>query len=71
MGTKHNDSCLTKAADDEPIFVLRAQDRTAAQVVRIWTDYNEMRLGADHPKIVEARALADRMDAWPNRKLPD
>jgi|SRR6185437_1933614 len=44
MGTKivhlteaaEGKGCLGKAADDEPIFILRAQDRFAAPLVRQW-----------------------------------
>lgn len=34
MSTKHDSQCLIKAADDEPIFVLRAKDPTAPLIVR-------------------------------------
>lgn len=84
MGTKaeelHWTGCFAKAADDEPLFVLRAQDVLAPDVVRQWADgLHTVRCGyADHsrfdctlPKVVEARALARKMEAWPTRKLPD
>jgi hypothetical protein len=43
MGTKKEElesttGCLAKAADDEPIFVLRAQDRLAPAAVYNWID---------------------------------
>lgn len=64
-------SCLNKAADDEPIFVLRAQDRTAAVLVRRWAD-GAVRLGTlSGEKYAEALAIADAMDRWPTRKDPD
>lgn len=60
-------SCLNKAEADEPIFVLRAKDKTAAQTVRLWAT---MAAGVhEHAKIAEALALADRMDQW-RSKLP-
>ena len=31
-------SCLTKAADDEPLFILRANDELAPYVVRMWAE---------------------------------
>lgn len=40
MAYKHNDSCLQKAAEDEPIFVLRGQDASAAKVVIHWIAKN-------------------------------
>lgn len=40
MGTKANPGkfdCYAKAADDEPLFVLRAKDPTAKHLVCVWT----------------------------------
>lgn len=62
--------CFAKAADDEPLFVLRAQDKCAPQHVRDWADHAELR-GCSPEKVAEARALADQMEAWPTRKYPD
>lgn len=70
MATKHNSVSLMKADDTEPIFVLRAQDRLAAAVVRFWADEAE-RAGANAAKVAEAREVADAMERWPARKLPD
>ena len=70
MATKHNSVSLTKAKDDEPIFVLRAQDRLAADAVRHWADRAEQS-GSTPAKVAEAREIADAMDRWPSRKLPD
>jgi hypothetical protein len=36
VATKNTDRCLQKVSDDEPIFVLRAQDRLAPALVRQW-----------------------------------
>lgn len=63
-------SCLNKAADDEPIFVIRAQDLSSGNLVRKWADAAET-YGASAGKVAEARALADLMDVWPTRKFPD
>jgi len=71
MGFKNNDACLAKVSDDEPIFVFRAQDCTAHAIIEVWIAQHVTRLGANHPKIVEARAVADLMRAWPYRKMPD
>jgi len=56
-------SCLNKAQDDEPIFVLRAKDLLAADVVRIWA---MMAHRSSHEiwKIKEAREVANQMDMW-------
>ena len=71
MGTKHDDRCLKKAGDDEPIFVLRAQDSTAPDAIQAWIDKNANRLGFRHEKIREAVRIREAMKAWPKRKLPD
>jgi hypothetical protein len=70
MATKHNSIVLNNARDDEPIFVLRAQDSLAADLVRQWASTAE-RAGCGMEKVAEARAVADAMDRWPTRKLPD
>lgn len=54
---------MPKPKKDEPVFVLRAQDQSA--------DLNTAKLGADNPKILDARAVAEKMRAWPKRKLAD
>lgn len=70
MATKKNDPCLDKAGDDEPIFVLRAQDKLAPALVRQWADQAAAN-GCPEPKVQDARQLADRMESWPVRKMPD
>lgn len=64
------EGCLGKAADDEPVFVLRAQDVLAAGRVDDWADHAELQ-GSPPEKVAEARQLAEKMRAWPSRKLPD
>ncbi len=79
MGTKLHEldlaqrglGCLGKAAPSEPIFILRGQDLHAPYAVRCWADAAAVMLGDNHFKIMEARKLADQMETWPNRKLPD
>lgn len=68
MGFKNNDRCLNKVADDEPIFVLRAQDISAPQVIRFWVELNRKTLDQEH--INEAEACAKCMEAWPHRRMP-
>lgn len=55
-------SCLNKARDDEPIFVLRAKDPIAAAVVRLWAAMAEF--VHEREKIGEARQFANAMDQW-------
>lgn len=52
--------------DDEPVFLLRAQDRHAAATVR---SYATRCQSAELTRL--AREQADRMDAWPKHKEPD
>ena len=65
-------SCLNKAADDEPIFVLRAQDFLAPAAVTRWLHLayvNGAMLGT--ARRAEAQAVVAAMESWPTRKLPD
>lgn len=56
--------------ENEPVFMLRAQDTVAARTVRDWTEYNKD-AGGD-PKLSEmAREHAAKMDLWPVKKLAD
>lgn len=64
------EGCLGRAANGEPVFVLRAQDRLAAALVDDWA--NEAVLSkCPADKVAEARAIAAQMRTWPNRRLPD
>lgn len=55
-------SCLNKAGDDEPIFVLRAKDPIAAYVVALWAELAPRH----HSKEKAEQALAEAliMDTW-------
>ncbi len=61
-------SCINKASDDEPIFVLRANDPLAAGVVDYWA--NQAEGGNLHEvwKINTARELAQEMRRWRTEK---
>jgi hypothetical protein len=76
--------CLGKAADDEPVFVLRAKDLLAPGLVENWANkleaYDKSRVEDStvqmrrQAKIKEARALAHQMRAWQalnTSKMPD
>jgi hypothetical protein len=68
---------------DEPVFLLRAQDVTAADTVRAWAKANRKLMKAEREKITEeqyasrmkaitlAEAHAYRMDEWTPRKPAD
>lgn len=62
--------CLGKAADDEPVFILRGQDKFAADLVDEWARQARL-MGCDEKKVVEAEQLAIAMRAWPTQKYPD
>lgn len=65
-------SCLTSAADDEPIFVLKSTDELAPDIVREWaqrylTAKSEPEGGMtskQYDKYKEALVLADQMEEW-------
>lgn len=64
-----NSSCLNKAGDDEPVFVLRAKDKAAPLAIRLWC-HERVMLGlnkGDDEQIVEARECADQMDDYRKR----
>lgn len=79
MGTKQEEvnkltrgeGCLGKAHPDEPVFILRGQDLHAPFAVQQWAEVAAITLGISHPKVQEALQLAEAMERWPNRKLPD
>lgn len=56
-------SCLTKAADDEPVFVLRGQDKLAPALVRAWAVLAALH-GCGDDKVIEARYAAQKMEDW-------
>jgi hypothetical protein len=65
-------SCINRAADDEPVFVLRAHDPCAPEIVREWADAYATRKEENggvmndeqRAKYQEARALATQMEVW-------
>lgn len=54
---------------EEPLFVLRAKDRTAANHVRKWVAMAKA-LGCPENRLQEALALAELMDTWPIKQIP-
>jgi hypothetical protein len=68
MGTKVDDRTLARAADNEPIFVLRAQDETSDAVVLEWIQRNPH---LPPYKVREAMETVLAIRAWPTRKQAD
>lgn len=60
-----------KIPENEPVFLLRAQDQTAAATVRDWIGRNKQIAGHDPRAIRLAERQALRMDAWPVKKTAD
>lgn len=84
MGIKSQElvnGCFAKASPDEPLFVLRATDKMAPGLVRKWAEQfrqHHLKAGTEGhalakaiSKHTEALAVADAMEAWSVRKIPD
>lgn len=65
-----NQGPLGRCKFDEPVFVLRAQDALAADLVEKWAIWAQAG-GTNSDKVKEAMDLADEMRRWPVRKHPD
>lgn len=61
----------TRIPDDEPVFVLRAQDILAPIAVRFYADLVEGATNDFSNKAGEIRNVASLMTRWKRRKLPD
>lgn len=64
------EGCLGKAAPDEPVFILRAQDALAADLVELWA-IRARSAGCPVDKVREANDLVEEMRKWHTRKYPD
>lgn len=63
-------SILEKGGGQEPIFILRGQDRLAVPTVFFWAQIAEKH-GVLFRKVTGAWAHAEAMAGWPKRKMPD
>lgn len=54
-----------KIGADEPVFLIRAQDKSAPATLRFWAELNQ-RNGGDPALSVLARKHANEMDVWQN-----
>ncbi len=61
---------LKSMAINEPVFVLRARDPIAADIVRAWA-WRAQCLHVNADKVEEARRVATKMDKWTTKQLPD
>jgi hypothetical protein len=67
----YNDPDLhLRIPDDEPVFLIRAQDIVSGDAVRAWANLHDQ-AGGD-PKLSRlAREHARLMDSWPKKKVAD
>lgn len=65
------DSCLNRAEDDEPLFVIRAKDKVSASAVRTWAEWAQLTGSHEPEKIQEARAIAEDMENWRKHHYPE
>jgi hypothetical protein len=56
--------------EDEPVFLIRGQDQIGASTVRLWATLAEL-AGCDLEIVNKAKRHADKMDAWPKKKIAD
>jgi hypothetical protein len=59
-----------KIPEDEPVFLLRAQDQVAAEAVRHWAVLHRYK-GGNVDIAMMAEKQADLMDKWPKHKPAD
>jgi hypothetical protein len=63
VSTKEDGHLLEKVEPGEPVFVLRARDELAPEIVREWA-HVARRAGVDPAKVVGALNVADQMEEW-------
>ncbi|MBL9125844.1 MAG: hypothetical protein JNG90_19540, partial [Planctomycetaceae bacterium] len=68
--TKEKSCALAHARANEPVFVLRGQDPLSGPIVRMWAASARLN-GVAAEKADQALLVADELDAWPRKKLPD
>ncbi len=61
---------LKDMPDEEPLFILRGQDKFAPLVVEFWAKLAEQ-FDVRSGKVMGARDIARDMERWPERKVPD
>ena len=59
-----------KIPDDEPVFLIRGQDKVAPSVLRYWAYLNDEE-GGDPEASRLTREQANCMECWPVTKLAD
>lgn len=67
--TKHDNPCLLKAQDDEPIWVLRGQDQSGPKHVLMWIADNINTISEEKARAAFENAM--RMRSYHTRKVAD
>lgn len=67
--TKYDIVDVTGIPDDEPIFVLRAQDAFSVATLRYYKDLRDS--AGDEEGAADIERSINRFKAWPTKKLPD
>jgi len=62
------EGCLGRAEADEPVFVLRANDRIAPATIRDWVQRSK-NAGMHEDKVEEAMEIAAEMERWRQAKV--
>ena len=75
FNSMNDEPCLQRILEqglenDEPIFVLRGQDRLAPALVRAWA-YLAQEHGLNLDRFNHALEVAEAMEIWELRKWPD
>lgn len=65
----NSNSCLSRSAPNEPVFVLVARDPHAPQAIRHWIAMSMDRQPPE--KIEEAYKLANQMEEWKRKNAPE
>lgn len=60
----------TKIPVDEPIFILRAQDKLSEPIIRMYAEMVRLHTG-DTEIYRTALISADNFNRWPKKKIPD
>ena len=62
---------LNQIPMNEPVFLLRAQDRTAVEVIECWIKANEVLEDADQQLIEGMKTHLQRVKDWSPKKTAD
>ena len=67
--TKYGDVQVMGIGDEEPIFILRAQDVFAIHVLKVYRGLRES--SGDIPGVQSVQASIDAFGNWVYKKVPD